>query len=311
MPRNPGSAPDDAPGAQQGRGPGRGRDLDELASGRHAGLAGRSLALDCQRCSWQHTRIAHGRCQMAESDATMSGHGTVASTQIRRVERGGRRLHGAGGDDPRERPAAARRGGPLGVPRRHRRAADARQRRRAAGGRRRRAARSDPASGTSASPARCSPRPRPTTTSRSSTANCRDIAGILQTVRLIRVASPVVRDLVAGFGEIWSTRLFTRYLQARGTRPGGVHWIDAREIVADRPGAARPEHPLAGVARERRPPDSARPERHARSSPASSRARARGCRRRSAATAATSRRRSSARCSTRRRSSSGPTSTAC
>jgi len=63
------------------------------------------------------------------------------------------------------------------------------------------------------------------------TADCREIAGILQTVRLIRVATPVVRDVVAGFGEIWSTRLFARYLQARGTRPGEVHWIDAREIV--------------------------------------------------------------------------------
>jgi aspartokinase/homoserine dehydrogenase 1 len=63
------------------------------------------------------------------------------------------------------------------------------------------------------------------------TGNCREIAGILQTVRLIRVASPVVRDLVAGFGEIWSTRLFARYLQARGRRPGGVFWVDAREIV--------------------------------------------------------------------------------
>ena len=63
------------------------------------------------------------------------------------------------------------------------------------------------------------------------TANCRDIAGILQTVRLIRVASPAVRDLVAGFGEIWSTRLFAKYLQARGRRPGVVQWVDAREIV--------------------------------------------------------------------------------
>ena len=63
------------------------------------------------------------------------------------------------------------------------------------------------------------------------TENCRQIAGILQTVRLIRVASPVVRDVVAGYGEIWSTRLFSRYLQARGTRPGEVHWVDAREIV--------------------------------------------------------------------------------
>jgi aspartokinase/homoserine dehydrogenase 1 len=62
------------------------------------------------------------------------------------------------------------------------------------------------------------------------TADCRDITGILQTVRLIREASPVVSDLVAGFGEIWSTRLFSRYLAARGRRPGGVRWIDARDI---------------------------------------------------------------------------------
>ena len=95
------------------------------------------------------------------------------------------------------------------------------------------------------------------------TANCREIAGILQTVRLIRFASPVVRDLVAGFGEIWSTRLFARYLQARGKRAGEVHWIDAREIVADRPGAARPERPLAGIARQRRSDHYPRAERHA------------------------------------------------
>lgn len=63
------------------------------------------------------------------------------------------------------------------------------------------------------------------------TSNCRDIAGILQTVGLIRVASPVVRDLVAGFGEIWSARLFSRYLQARGRRPGDVRWIDADRII--------------------------------------------------------------------------------
>ena len=63
------------------------------------------------------------------------------------------------------------------------------------------------------------------------TTDCTNIAGILQAVRLIREASPVVSDLVAGFGEIWSTRLFWRYLSARGRRPGGVTWIDARDIV--------------------------------------------------------------------------------
>src|SRR4051794_14026723 len=61
--------------------------------------------------------------------------------------------------------------------------------------------------------------------------DCENVAGILQTVRLLRIGSAVVRDLVAGFGEIWSTRLFARYLRARNRRAGGVHWIDAREIV--------------------------------------------------------------------------------
>ncbi len=62
--------------------------------------------------------------------------------------------------------------------------------------------------------------------------DCRDIEGILQTVRLIRSASQIVRDLVSGYGEIWSTRLFARYLQSRGNRPGKVEWIDARDIVS-------------------------------------------------------------------------------
>lgn len=61
--------------------------------------------------------------------------------------------------------------------------------------------------------------------------DCADVAGILQTVRLIRSASPPVRDLIAGFGEIWSTRLFSSYLRARGRRPGRVEWLDARECV--------------------------------------------------------------------------------
>lgn len=62
--------------------------------------------------------------------------------------------------------------------------------------------------------------------------DCRDIAGILQTVQLIRAASQTVRDLISGYGEIWSTRLFSAYLRARGKRPGKVEWIDARDIVS-------------------------------------------------------------------------------
>ncbi|HEY5807210.1 MAG TPA: aspartate kinase, partial [Povalibacter sp.] len=62
--------------------------------------------------------------------------------------------------------------------------------------------------------------------------DCRDIAGILHTVQLIRAASQMVRDLIAGYGEIWSTRLFSAYLRGRGKRPGKVEWIDARDIVS-------------------------------------------------------------------------------
>jgi bifunctional aspartokinase / homoserine dehydrogenase 1 len=62
--------------------------------------------------------------------------------------------------------------------------------------------------------------------------DCTDIAGILQTVQLIRSASQTVRDLIAGFGEIWSTRLFSAYLRRRGKRAGKVLWLDARDIVS-------------------------------------------------------------------------------
>jgi aspartokinase/homoserine dehydrogenase 1 len=62
--------------------------------------------------------------------------------------------------------------------------------------------------------------------------DCRDILGILQTVQLIRTAPQAVRDLVAGFGELWSTRLFAAYLRQRARRPGRVLWVDARDIVS-------------------------------------------------------------------------------
>src|SRR5687768_4372897 len=60
--------------------------------------------------------------------------------------------------------------------------------------------------------------------------DCRDIASILHAVALTRAASGNTRDLVVGFGEIWSTQLFTRYLAGRGRR-SGVQWVDARDVV--------------------------------------------------------------------------------
>jgi aspartokinase/homoserine dehydrogenase 1 len=62
-------------------------------------------------------------------------------------------------------------------------------------------------------------------------ADCRDITGILTTVRLIRSASPPLRDLVVGYGELWSSRLFTRFLVQRGLRKGRIDWVDARDVI--------------------------------------------------------------------------------
>lgn len=61
--------------------------------------------------------------------------------------------------------------------------------------------------------------------------DCHDLEGILRTVRLTRSASTAVRDLIAGYGEIWSTKLFREYLEARGKRQGPIDWVDAREVL--------------------------------------------------------------------------------
>jgi len=58
-----------------------------------------------------------------------------------------------------------------------------------------------------------------------------DLEGILQTVRLTRAAGRNVSDLIAGYGELWSTKLFHRYFEERGRRDGGVLWIDARRVL--------------------------------------------------------------------------------
>ncbi|MGO9802630.1 MAG: bifunctional aspartate kinase/homoserine dehydrogenase I, partial [Steroidobacteraceae bacterium] len=40
-----------------------------------------------------------------------------------------------------------------------------------------------------------------------------------------------VSDLVAGYGELWSTRLLRPLLEERARRPGPVAWLDARRVV--------------------------------------------------------------------------------
>jgi aspartokinase/homoserine dehydrogenase 1 len=58
-----------------------------------------------------------------------------------------------------------------------------------------------------------------------------DIAGILHTVKLTRSAARNVSDLIAGYGELWSTRLFREFFERRAPRAGAVQWVDAREVV--------------------------------------------------------------------------------
>ncbi|MGH8309063.1 MAG: hypothetical protein ACRETX_04630, partial [Steroidobacteraceae bacterium] len=54
---------------------------------------------------------------------------------------------------------------------------------------------------------------------------------LLHTVELTRSAARSASALVAGYGELWSTRLFRELLAQRGKRPGEVRWLDARECV--------------------------------------------------------------------------------
>jgi len=61
--------------------------------------------------------------------------------------------------------------------------------------------------------------------------DCHDLEGILHTVKLTRSAAQNVSDLIAGYGEIWSTKVFHRFMEERAGRKGPFQWIDARKAV--------------------------------------------------------------------------------
>jgi bifunctional aspartokinase / homoserine dehydrogenase 1 len=60
--------------------------------------------------------------------------------------------------------------------------------------------------------------------------NVRDLEGVLNTVRLTRSAAANVRDLIAGYGEIWSSRLLAALLGER-RKLTNVSWLDARKAL--------------------------------------------------------------------------------
>ena len=61
--------------------------------------------------------------------------------------------------------------------------------------------------------------------------DCLDLEGILHAVQLTRAASRNVTDLIAGYGEVWSSRLFQRFFAERARRTGPVQWLDARRVL--------------------------------------------------------------------------------
>jgi aspartokinase/homoserine dehydrogenase 1 len=67
-----------------------------------------------------------------------------------------------------------------------------------------------------------------------------DIEGILKAVRLTRSAARNIHDVVSGYGEIWSTRLFREFYSNRTGRSGEVRWLDAREVVVVESGPLGP-----------------------------------------------------------------------
>lgn len=62
-----------------------------------------------------------------------------------------------------------------------------------------------------------------------------DASDVLHAVSLVRSAADRSRDLVAGFGELWSTRLLAAYLrQAAEARDSAtnIRWLDARQLIS-------------------------------------------------------------------------------
>jgi aspartokinase/homoserine dehydrogenase 1 len=67
--------------------------------------------------------------------------------------------------------------------------------------------------------------------------DCRELHETLRSLHLPRSLQrppPSLRgvgELVAGYGELWSTRLFQRFFAERARRAGPVAWLDARRVV--------------------------------------------------------------------------------
>lgn len=65
-------------------------------------------------------------------------------------------------------------------------------------------------------------------------ADIADARDVLHAISLVRSAADRSRDLISGFGELWSSRLLAAYLAERCRQSGAsrpVRWIDARQVI--------------------------------------------------------------------------------
>jgi len=65
-------------------------------------------------------------------------------------------------------------------------------------------------------------------------------------VRLIRSSTYSMRDVISGYGEIWSTRCLHHFLRERRRIKGEVTWIDAPRVVIVEWGSLGPAVSMVG-----------------------------------------------------------------
>jgi len=63
---------------------------------------------------------------------------------------------------------------------------------------------------------------------------------VLSTIGLMRSAAANVRDLIVGYGEVWSSKLLASAAKERGLARGVVEWVDARTVVTVEQGPLGP-----------------------------------------------------------------------
>ncbi len=71
-------------------------------------------------------------------------------------------------------------------------------------------------------------------------ADLEDIDSVLTALSLVKAASHRSRDMVSGFGELWSARLLSTLLARRNDTGGEVLCLDARDVLIVEPGEMGP-----------------------------------------------------------------------